>query len=395
MKLVIENADLARAVKVATRIAAPATTIPVLSSCRLAAGPDGLTIEATDMQRHVVVRAEANVETPGEILVDAGRLGALANGLPAGGQARLSLAGAMLGITSGKSRWRLGAPDEADKWPKLAGIESDRFELPGKEFAAGLARVAHAISTEETRYYLCGVFLHRAEDTADGAPALRATATDGHRLARIDMAWPAGVEPGALAEGVILPRATVAEIRARAEEAETVTIAVTSTMFTLEAGDIALSSKLIDGTFPDYRRVIPRREPAARIRCDGEALIRALRRVEGFAEVTGKAVKSRAVCLANSGGWLALAAGGGGEGDAVDRIEAEIEGEFDSIGLNGIYLRETLSAMAADTAELVFFHRKEPLRLHSVTDDNQVQIIMPLDIAKPAAIAEAEEEDKP
>ena len=394
MKLTVDNAAFTRAVRTAVKVAESRNPIPILCCCRLEAlaGSDGgaLEIEATDMERVITIRIDADVEVPGAALAESNRLAVIANSLTDGGQVNLAMGDTMLAVTSGRSRWRLGQPDKLEAWPKLATGVDHEIDLPGADFAALLGRVAFAISSEISRYYLCGAFLQRVTDTPDGEPALRAVATDGHKMGYVDMPWPSEAEPGALDVGVIVPRRSVDEMRRLAADATSVSIGATENLLRLTAGDTTYLTKLIDGIFPDYRRASNYGEPDVTITVDGAALRHAVGKVLAFAKETGV---TRSICLARSGDGLAVAGSNSGEGDAVDRIDATIDGDFDFFELDGRHMKEALAAMDADTIIITRTSHDAPSILRSAVSESHKYVLSTLGSAvKPAAITDTEQD---
>ena len=387
MKLTIEGADFARAMKVAKDVSVARTTIPTLSSVLLEAGDGELRISATDMDRFVTVSAAAEIDKPGLALADCARLAAIAGVLPEGAQLTLSGGESRLSVVAGRSRWRLGLLDP-DAWPAPGKVEAPAVKLDGKAFATQLGRVAHAMSSEETRYYLCGVF--RLKYAEDAGAVLRAVATDGHRLARADRPWPDKAEPGALDGGVIVPRGAVADIRRWAEGAGEVEIAVSENLLRFTAGRIDYTTKLIANDFPDYQRVIPTDLPVSAL-FDAAALAGAMRRADITAATDDK-IKSRALTIAARGGGIVIASANN-EGEAGQAtLDAEIDGDFGFFGVNGRYLRDTLSAMDADTVLIRPSGAGQgPVELTSPGDASHLHVIMPMRATAPANL---EEEDQ-
>src|SRR5690606_20083408 len=205
-------------------------------------------------------------------------------------------------------------------------------------------RTQFAISTEETRYYLNGIYLHIV--TVAGKPMLRAVATDGHRLAQAQIEAPAGSEKMA---GVIVPRKTVGEIQKLLDDPDAeVAIEVSDTKIRVSIGAVVLTSKLIDGTFPDYVRVIPQGNDKV-LKADKGEFASAVDRVSTVSSERGRAVK-----LALSDGRLVLSVNNPDSGSASEEIGVDYPADAIEIGFNAKYLLDVASQLDTGTAEFRF-----------------------------------------
>ena len=258
MKATIERAKLLRCLSHVQSVVERRNTIPILSNVLIEASADGrVRITATDLDLQVVESLDAaSVETAGAVTVQAHLLFDIARKLPDGSQVSLETADNRMTVKAGRSRFQLPTLPR-DDFPVIAeGDLPTSFELPARLLAELIDRTRFAISTEETRYYLNGIFLHVSDDDQ---PVLKAAATDGHRLARFTVPRPEGA---AGMPDVIVPRKAVGELRKLLEESldgnVQVDLSASKIRFTLGGeGGVVLTSKLIDGTFPDYSRVIP------------------------------------------------------------------------------------------------------------------------------------------
>ena len=254
MKAVIERATLLKSLGHVQSVVERRNTIPILSNVLIEAHPDNtLRLMATDLDLQINETIAAQVETPGATTVPAHMLFDIARKLPEGSQVALTAADGKMQVVAARSRFNLSTLPR-DDFPVIAEGELPvSFELAIADLKMMIDKTRFAISTEETRYYLNGIFFHVADD---GAPVLKAAATDGHRLARVTMPQPAGAEA---MPDIIVPRKCVGEIRKLLDEVEGVvqiSLSATKIRFALPTGAV-LTSKLIDGTFPDYARVIP------------------------------------------------------------------------------------------------------------------------------------------
>jgi len=252
MKATVDRNTLLKSLAHVHSVVERRNTIPILSNVLIEAGEFGLRFMATDLDIQLVETAPAHVHTPGATTVSAGTLFDIARKLPDGSQVELAAADGRMTVIAGKYRSQLSTLPRED-FPVIA--ESDlpiKFPLPAAQLRQLIDKTRFAISTEETRYYLNGIFLHA---TDGGTPHLRAVATDGHRLARVTIDRPEGA---AGMPDVIVPKKCVAEVRKLLDETEgEVEVSLSASKIRFDFGTATLTSKLIDGTFPDYSRVIP------------------------------------------------------------------------------------------------------------------------------------------
>ncbi|MBB2819032.1 UNVERIFIED_ORG: DNA polymerase-3 subunit beta [Rhizobium esperanzae] len=325
MRLTIQRTELARVVGAVGKVVEARNTIPILSNLLLSAADGQLHVTGTDLDIQATASAPAEIHEAGSITVGAKMLGDIAR--KAGNDlVELSLADGKLEVKSGRSKFGLNILPASD-YPSLsAGTYDAEFEV---DLAALFAPVAFAISTEEVRYYLNGIFLHSTED---GAVAV---ATDGHRLARNSTG-----SLGAFA-GVIVPRKTVS-LTPKGK----VTVSVSETKIKIVSPELTLVSKLIDGTFPDYQRVIPTSNENV-VSVDRDAILKASDRVSTISSERGKAVR-----LTIAPGSIKLAVRNPDHGDAEDEVVAEYSGEPIEIGFNAAYLRDILSVLPSGDVTL-------------------------------------------
>jgi DNA polymerase-3 subunit beta len=225
-----------------------------------------------------------------------------------------------------------------------------------------------AISTEETRYYLNGIYLHGA--TSGKAETLRAVATDGHRLAQFEIPLPGGANG---MPGVIVPRKTVGEVQRLIENADqeiTIELSVSKIRFTI--GDVVLTSKLIDGTFPDYARVIPLGNDKL-LQVDKSEFEHAVDRVSTVSSERGRAVK-----LALSGGKLTLSVNNPDSGSATEEIEVDYGADPIDIGFNSRYLLDIASQIEGETAVLKLADPGSPTLIQDKDGKNALYVLMPM-----------------
>src|SRR6186713_1777864 len=255
MKVTVERAALLKSVGHVHRVVERRNTIPILANVLLRAEKGKLGLRATDLDLEVIETIPAEVSPGGATTVPAHMIYDIVRKLPEGSQIVLDSSGdrASLTIRAGRSRFSLQTLPESDFPDLAAGEMTHKFSMPAKDLKRLIDKTQFAISTEETRYYLNGIYLHVA--ASGKTNKLRAVATDGHRLAQVELPLPDGA---AGMPGVIVPRKTVAEVQRLLENGDAeVGIELSQGKIRLTVGNVVLTSKLIDGTFPDYGRVIP------------------------------------------------------------------------------------------------------------------------------------------
>jgi len=374
MKVTVERAALLRSLGHVHRVVERRNTIPILSNVLLRADREGLRLKATDLDIEVTETVEADVAQPGATTVPAHVIYDIVRKLPDGAQVSLETTGdtGQMQIRSGRSRFMLQALAESD-FPDLATGEMPfRFALPPADLKRLIEKTQFAISTEETRYYLNGIFLHTLESGQNGeaATVLRAVATDGHRLARVEIPAPQGTQG---MPGVIIPRKAVAEIQKLGEASEeSIAIELSSSKIRLTFGGVVLTSKLIDGTFPDYQRVIPNGNDK-RLVVERDDFARAVDRVSTISSERGRAVK-----LALNEGKLVLSVNNPDSGSATEELEVDYEAPALDIGFNARYLLDITGQLDGDTALFRLADPGSPTVIQDREGSPALYVLMPM-----------------
>jgi DNA polymerase-3 subunit beta len=370
MRLVIDRSELLRALGHVTSVVERRTTIPILSNVMLRASGSALQLKATDLEREVVESAPAEVSQPGAITVPAHMLHDIVRKLPDGSEVEMSRDAERerLTITAGHSRFALQTL-AADDFPDLAAGEmTHTFELPARDLKALIEKTRFAISTEETRYYLNGIYLHPAQ-RGKGA-TLRAVATDGHRLAQVDLDRPKGAEG---MPGVIIPRKTVHELHRLIEDSEaSVSIGVSTSKVRFEIGPITLVSKLIDGSFPDYQRVIPQSNDKV-MTVSNAQFKGAVDRVSTIASERGRAVK-----LNIGPDKLVLSVNNPEGGSATEELAVDYNASNLEIGFNARYLLDISGQLESDTLQFLLADPGSPTMVKDGGDESALYVLMPM-----------------
>ncbi|HQV03056.1 MULTISPECIES: DNA polymerase III subunit beta [unclassified Novosphingobium] len=370
MKATIERATLLKCLSHVQSVVERRNTIPILSNVLIEAASDGtLKVMATDLDLQVVESFSAvSVESPGAITVSAHLLFDIARKLPDGSQVSLETADNRMAVKAGRSRFSLPTLPRDDFPVIVEGDLPTSFELPAATLAQLIDRTRFAISTEETRYYLNGIFIHVTDEE------LRAAATDGHRLARFTIARPDGAEG---MPDVIVPRKCVAELRKLLEEAldtnVLVDLSASKIRFTMggESG-VVLTSKLIDGTFPDYSRVIPTGNDKL-LKLDPKSFWEGVDRVATIATE-----KTRAVKMALENDKVTLSVTSPDNGTAAEEVPASYSSAGFEIGFNANYLKDILGQIDGDTVELHLADAGAPTLIRQDDKSPALYVLMPM-----------------
>jgi len=370
MRVTVERAALLKALGHVHRVVERRNTIPILSNVLLRAEETGLRLKATDLDIEVTETIPAEVIQPGSTTVPAHVIYDVVRKLPDGAQVSLEMAGdtGQMQLRSGRSRFMLQALPESDFPDLAAGDLSHRFLLPPGDLKRLIEKTQFAISTEETRYYLNGIYFHTIE--SDGVLVLRAVATDGHRLARIELPAPSGSEGMA---GIIVPRKAVSEIQKLLEDGdENVSVELSTAKIRLTFGGVVLTSKLIDGTFPDYQRVIPAGNDKDLI-VDREEFAKVVDRVSTISSDRGRAVK-----LSLAEGKVTFSVNNPDSGSATEEIEAEYDAAAIEIGFNAKYLLDIASQLEGDTALFKLADAGSPTLVQDRAGASALYVLMPM-----------------
>ncbi|MEO1693929.1 MAG: DNA polymerase III subunit beta [Pseudomonadota bacterium] len=370
MQLAIERSELLKALSHVTSVVERRTTIPILSNVLLRADTTGLQLKATDLEREVVESVPADAQQAGAVTVPAHMIHDIARKLPDGAQVMIEREQERERVTvrSGQARFALPALP-ADDFPDLAAGEmTASFTIAAHDLKRLIEKTRFAISTEETRYYLNGIYLHAVD--ANGQMMLRAVATDGHRLAQVELESPAGADA---MPGVIVPRKTVGELfRLLDGSGSDVLVSVSDTKIRFELGDVTLTSKLIDGSFPDYARVIPLTNDKE-MRVSNAEFMSAVDRVSTIASERGRAVK-----LSLGPNKLTLSVNNPEGGSATEEIETGYGAEALDIGFNAKYLLDIAGQLESETAMFKLADASAPTIVFDGEDDRALYVLMPM-----------------
>jgi len=370
MRITLERSNLLKALNHVHRVVERRNTIPILSNVLLKADGAALDMKATDLDLEVTESIPAQVEQAGATTVPAHLLYDIVRKLSDGSEVLLATStdGATMTVASGRSKFSLQCLPQSDFPDLTAGTFANTFKIKAADLKMLIDRTQFAISTEETRYYLNGIFLHTVDSAGD--LKLRAVATDGHRLARADIVAPSGAEG---MPGIIIPRKTVGEIQKLVDAPDAmISFEVSDAKIRLTFGTIVLTSKLIDGTFPDYQRVIPTGNDKE-MRVDCQSFAQAVDRVSTISSERGRAVK-----LALSDSQLTLTVNNPDSGSATEEIAVAYEYDPMEIGFNARYLLDITSQLTGTEAIFMLADAGSPTLVRDTAGDDALYVLMPM-----------------
>jgi len=372
MKFKADRATLIKALAHVQSVVEKRNTIPILANVMISAKDVRVTLTATDMEIAIVEDIPATSSQDGACTAPAATLYEIVRKLPEGAEVQLEHTGgdAQLTLRAGRFATSLVVLPTDDFPSMTAGALPHRFAVPALALRGLIDRTRFAISTEETRYYLNGIYLHAAD--SDGTRVLRAVATDGHRLARVEEPLPEGA--GGM-PGVIIPRKTVAELRKLLDEVSgDIDIALSDTRIQFKVGLVTLTSKLIDGTFPEYERVIPRDNDKV-LRVGKKDFSDAVARVAAISSE-----RSRPVKLSVGKHLLEISATSPEQGTAREELDGE-RVSYDSspleIGFQARYLNDITDQIAGEV-EFRFSDGAAPTVVMDAADASALYVLMPM-----------------
>lgn len=370
MKFVIERTKLLKTLSHVQSIVEKRNTIPVLSNVRIEALGDGISFKATDMDTEITEIVDAKINEVGATTAPAHMLYDIVRKLSDGSEIELTFPDekGQLTISSGRSKFSLSTIGVED-FPVIAADKlPTNFNMSCDDLKDVIDRTKFAVSTEETRYYLNGIYMHVKNE--GGMSVLRVVATDGHRLACVESPIPNGAEN---MSGVIIPRKTVGEIRKLIDDAgvDNVLVSLSDNKIRFTIEDVTLTSKLIDGTYPDYERVIPTNNDK-KIELNVKELSAAVDRVSVVAE------RTRAIKMLTAKDKITIATSSPDLGSATEEVEAKFEFEGVEVGYNFRYLLDILNEIKGEAVEISFSDGSSPSVIHDKSDASAIFVLMPM-----------------
>lgn len=362
MKLTATREDLLAPLQSVIGVVERRQTMPVLANVLLSARDNRLAITGTDLEVELVAATKVGIEQPGDITVPGRKLVDIFRALPDGVSVTLSTEGERMTVRAGRSRFTLSTLPAAE-FPVVEEINAAQtLSLPQGEFRRLIDKTHFSMAQQDVRYYLNGLLLETHESV------LRAVATDGHRLALCEMTLSSPGKGGQ----VIVPRKGVLELQRILGTEGNVELAIGTNHVRAQIGDIRFTSKLIDGRFPEYSRVIPS-SPARVVQADRDLLRQALQRTAILSNE-----KYRGIRLAVRTDLLTIQAHNPEQEEAEDQIEVVYAGEEIEIGFNVNYLLDALSAIEGDKVEMGLGDSNSSCLIHAPGLTQTRYVVMPM-----------------
>jgi DNA polymerase-3 subunit beta len=363
MKLTATREDFLAPLQSVIGVVERRQTMPVLANVLLSARDGRLHITGTDLEVELVAASTVSVQQPGDITVPGRKLLDIFRSLPDKTNVTLSTEGERVSVRAGRSRFTLSSLPAAE-FPLVEEINAQQtLSMAQGEFRRLIDKTHFSMAQQDVRYYLNGLLLE-----TDGK-ALRAVATDGHRLALCEMELAGKAKT---TQQVIVPRKGVLELQRILGTDGTIELAVGTNHVRAQIGDIRFTSKLIDGRFPEYARVIPANPPRP-LEADREALRQALQRTAILSNE-----KYRGIRLTVRPDLLTLQAHNPEQEEAEDQVEVSYKGEEVEIGFNVNYLLDALSAIEGDRVEIGLTDSNSSCLVHAPGVLNTRYVVMPM-----------------
>ena len=375
MEFKINSTDLLKALSHIHGIVEVRHTLPILSNIILEAKDDKLILSSTNLDIYCSDKIKAEVLQSGEVSVSAVTFFEIIKRLPSGSEVLMIMEEGEneIRLTCGRSKFNLSTL-KTDDFPIISDSDlSTNFVLSADELIRIIDKTKFAVSNEETRYYLNGIFLHKAE--RNSIQFLRAVATDGHRLAQYDIPLPQGAED---ITGIIIPKKTIYELRKVLDDANgDVSVSLNENKIKFSFSDLKVVSKVIDGTFPDYTKVIPQKNDK-NFKTNNSDLKNAIDRVSAVAaneESKSKAIK---FCIENNS--LSLSVESQSKGSANEMIDVNYSGDKVDIGFNSKYIIDICNEVDGDEISISLSDSISPAIILDKTDENLFFVLMPMRI---------------
>ncbi len=375
MEFKINSSDLLKALSHIHGIVEVRHTLPILSNIILKAKDNELTLSSTNLDIYCADKIKAEVSIAGEISVSAVTFFEIVKRLPSGSEVVMTMEEGEneIILKCGRSKFNLSTL-KTDDFPIISDNDlSTNFVLSADELIRIIDKTKFAVSNEETRYYLNGIFLHKAN--RNSIQFLRAVATDGHRLAQYDIPLPQGAEE---ITGIIIPKKTIFELRKVLDDANgDVNISLNENKIKFTFNDLKIISKVIDGTFPDYTKVIPQKNNK-NFKTNNNELKNAIDRVSAVA--ANEESKSKAIKLSLEDNKLNLSVESQSRGSANEIIDISYDGDKVDIGFNSKYIIDICNEVDGEEVDISLLDSVSPAIILDKTDENLFFVLMPMRI---------------
>ena len=363
MKLTAEREKLLAPLQAVIGVVERRQTMPVLANVLLGVAQGKLSIAATDLEVELVAATEVTVQQPGDITVPGRKFLDILRALPEKSSVSMSTEGEKVVIRAARSRFTLSTLPAAE-FPVIDDINAQQtVQIPRKDLARLLEKTHFSMAQQDVRYYLNGMLLE-----IDGA-MLRAVATDGHRLALCEAALETKAKTS---QQVIVPRKGVLELQRVLTDEGTAAVAIGTNHVRAQIGDVRFTSKLIDGRFPEYSRVIPA-APGAAIRADRDILRQALQRTAILSNE-----KYRGIRINVRNNAITVQAHNPEQEEAEEEIEVAYSGDELEVGFNVNYLLDALSAIEGQEVELGLTDSNSSCLIRSPGKSSARYVVMPM-----------------
>ncbi len=363
MKLTAAREDLLAPLQSVIGVVERRQTMPVLANVLLSARENRLNITGTDLEVELVASSSVSLQQGGDITLPGRKLLDIFKALPEKVSVTLSTEGERMSIKAGRSRFTLATLPAAE-FPLVEEINAQQsLTVAQGEFRRLIDKTHFSMAQQDVRYYLNGLLLETE------GPSLRAVATDGHRLALCEMTLESKAKTN---QQVILPRKGVLELQRILGTEGTIDLAIGTNHIRAQIGDIRFTSKLIDGRFPEYGRVIPA-APARKVAADREALRQALQRTAILSNE-----KYRGIRLTARPDLLVVQAHNPEQEEAEDQVEVSYQGEEVEIGFNVNYLLDALSAIDGERVEIGLTDSNSSCLIHAPDVTHTRYVVMPM-----------------
>ena len=365
MKFTIPREALLKPLQLVTGVVERRQTLPVLANLLIQADSQGLSLTGTDLEVEMIARCSVPIEQPGETTIPARKLADIWRALPDGATVSVVVEGERAIIRSGRSRFTLATLPAAD-FPKVETGNSDVVVNLGQHKIGKLIdQVSFAMAQQDVSF-LNGMLLEVGDNT------LRAVATDGHRLAMASQTCETNAKSGAIKQAIVPRKAVVEMGRLLDEEDESLSLQLGSNHLKVTKGDVTLTTKLVDGQFPDYEKVVPK--DASRVLSgDRDTLKQGFQRASILSNE-----KYRGVRLAISPDSLMIQANNPEQEEAEETVPVHFSGDQLEIGFNVSYLLDVLSVIDSDQVQMSVSDANSSALLEAMDDGNAVYVVMPM-----------------
>ena len=362
MKLSAARDELLKPLQAVIGVVERRQTMPILSNVLLVGRDGQLSVTATDLEVELVAKTEVNVETGGEITVSGRKLLDICKALPEGAEISISVSGEKMAVRSGRSRFTLATLPAAE-FPTVEDIKAGQTISVAQEVLGRLIEKTHfSMAQQDVRYYLNGMLLETS------GQHLRAVATDGHRLALCQ----ADLDSKMPDQQVIVPRKGVLELQRLMGGGGALDIELGANHIRIQLEGIRFTSKLIDGRFPEYERVIPQ-ESSNQLQADKETLRSALQRT---AILSNEKYRGIRLIIRDSG--VVLQAHNPEQEEAEEEVEVEYSGDDIEIGFNVNYLLDAIGAVDGEEITLSVVDSNSSCLIREPDNESARFVVMPM-----------------